>query len=277
MVQLYCDGYSNYAPRFTIEQCKARHPGMETEFGERYWAAQVAAEGLIGVGGGWREDPPPGVPGFAPPNMSFHEWQTWRDRQRAWAAVDIVGVNARHGAAQLWLRNNGTRFGLLTFWNVNNEPWHVQADDIPRGFTAWVAAGRPNPNPNFVIPGGPIIPVPPTPPVIIRPPIEVGTMLAADPERRLIDTRLKGGPSTLFAVPTGLDPKVVRAVDATVTVIPQGKSGFMSVTPGTSFLNYGNTDPIANTRMFKLNADGTISIGASTTVHVIVDLVGEYH
>ena len=34
-----------------------------------------------------------------------------------------------------WLGNNVARFGLMTFADVNKEPWHVQPVELPKGAT----------------------------------------------------------------------------------------------------------------------------------------------
>jgi len=282
MAQLYPDGYSSYAPRLTLAQVEAKHrPKMEHEFAERWFAAMAAADGLVGIGGGWRAVNPV-APGFAPPGRSFHESQQWRDGQYAYAAIDLIGVNARHGTAQEWMRRYGSQFGLLTFWNVmvggHTEPWHVQADDIPRGYSQWTQLGRPNPFPAYILPGHYIPPVPTFPPAPITAPLEVGDMHMSEPERRLIDTRQSGNkqPTILLAVQTGL-AGVAKAVDVTVTAIPQGISGYMSVNGQTSFNNFGQAEPSSFGRSFKVEPDGSILMGSSTPIHIVVDLVAEYH
>ena len=53
----------------------------------------------------------------APPGRSMHE---------VGLAADLVGDFA-------WLGKNVGRFGLMTFADVNNEPWHVQPVELPKG------------------------------------------------------------------------------------------------------------------------------------------------
>ena len=53
----------------------------------------------------------------APPGRSMHELGL---------AADLVGDFA-------WLGHNVGRFGLMTFADVNNEPWHVQPVELPKG------------------------------------------------------------------------------------------------------------------------------------------------
>ncbi len=58
-----------------------------------------------------------GVAAAVPPGRSMHE---------VGLAADLMGDFA-------WLGNNVGRFGLMTFADVNNEPWHVQPVELPRG------------------------------------------------------------------------------------------------------------------------------------------------
>ena len=53
----------------------------------------------------------------APPGRSMHE---------VGLAADLVGDFT-------WLGKNVGRFGLMTFAEVNNEPWHVQPVELPKG------------------------------------------------------------------------------------------------------------------------------------------------
>lgn len=54
----------------------------------------------------------------APPGRSMHE---------IGLAADLVGPAVDNG----WLRENAGRFGLKTFDDVNDEPWHVQLEELP--------------------------------------------------------------------------------------------------------------------------------------------------
>ena len=53
----------------------------------------------------------------APPGSSMHE----------------LGLAADMAGDFDWLGKNVGRFGLMTFADVNNEPWHVQPAELPRG------------------------------------------------------------------------------------------------------------------------------------------------
>jgi peptidoglycan hydrolase-like protein with peptidoglycan-binding domain len=59
----------------------------------------------------------PGVAAAVPPGRSMHE---------VGLAADLMGDFA-------WLGNNVARFGLMTFADVNKEPWHVQPVELPKG------------------------------------------------------------------------------------------------------------------------------------------------
>ncbi len=59
----------------------------------------------------------PGVAAAVPPGRSMHE----------------VGLAADMAGDFTWLGNNVGRFGLMTFAEVNHEPWHVQPVELPKG------------------------------------------------------------------------------------------------------------------------------------------------
>ena len=59
----------------------------------------------------------PGVAAAVPPGRSMHE----------------VGLAADMAGDFAWLGNNVGRFGLMTFAEVNHEPWHVQPVELPKG------------------------------------------------------------------------------------------------------------------------------------------------
>lgn len=157
MSDTFPTGYGNRL--VTMTELHERHePKMHPEYSRRIFACIAAADGLVGIGNGWRstatqaarhaESPNT----FAPPGSSFHESHTWSSGREAYAAVDTVGRNAQHQQAWNWMRDHAGRFGLCTFWNVNGEPWHTQFADLPKGAKSWKAAGRPDPPP-FAVPG----------------------------------------------------------------------------------------------------------------------------
>jgi peptidoglycan hydrolase-like protein with peptidoglycan-binding domain len=59
----------------------------------------------------------PGVAAAVPPGRSMHE----------------VGLAADMAGDFDWLGKNVGRFGLMTFAEVNHEPWHVQPVELPKG------------------------------------------------------------------------------------------------------------------------------------------------
>lgn len=156
MADAFPHGYGNRLASF--DELRERHePKMHPEYARRIFACIAAADGLVGIGGGWRSSAEQAnshaaAPNtFAPPGSSFHEAQAWASGLEAYAAVDTVGRHARHDQAWNWMRDNAGRFGLCTFWNVNGEPWHVQFADLPKGARTWKSAGCPDP-PGFVLP-----------------------------------------------------------------------------------------------------------------------------
>lgn len=157
MADTFPNGYGNRLVSFA--ELRERHePKMHPEYARRIFACIAAADGLVGIGGGWRSTATQAknhaaAPNtFAPPGSSFHEAQRWASGLDAYAAVDTVGRHARNDEAWNWMRDHAGRFGLCTFWNVNGEPWHVQFSDLPKGARTWKAAGRPDP-PRAVLPG----------------------------------------------------------------------------------------------------------------------------
>lgn len=118
----------------------------------------------LGVGTGWRVQPPH-RPGFARPGNSWHESCPVSPASATALAIDTVPDISWN-----WLDTHCANFGLRTFKNVNNEPWHVQPAEIStsRKFATTL--------PNLVewkLPTGPEtappVEVPPARPIIILP------------------------------------------------------------------------------------------------------------
>jgi len=122
---------------------------MHPEFHRRFFSYIESKNGLLGVGGGWR-DVQPVKPGFAPPGKSFHESQRFGSGFFGYAAVDLVvprGHGLVHRAPTWGETGDAPSFGLHTFIrSPKPEPWHIQCLEM-RGFDSWVAAGRPDPQP----------------------------------------------------------------------------------------------------------------------------------
>lgn len=66
---------------------------------------------------------------LAPPGLSMHE----------------IGLAADLAPAEEfgWITANASKFGLRNFADVNNEPWHVQPNDIPGGRAEYERKGSP--------------------------------------------------------------------------------------------------------------------------------------
>lgn len=91
----------------------------------------------------------PGVAAAAPPGKSYHEATTGEGKA---LAIDFIGDLA-------WLKANCARFGLLEFSQVNNEPWHGQPYDVPKGRSSYRLVAH-HPLQLFVLPGTPPKPAP---------------------------------------------------------------------------------------------------------------------
>lgn len=77
--------------------------------------------------GQYWEKKDPNVPDAAPPGISMHE---------IGMAADIHGDDD-------FLNKHAKDFGLINFTNVNNEPWHVQPVEFPKGQWEYRQAGAP--------------------------------------------------------------------------------------------------------------------------------------
>jgi hypothetical protein len=109
---------------------------------------KAKAEGVpLGVGTGWRIQPvnPDGTakPGFALPGNSNHEGFPADGVAGGAVAIDAVGDLA-------WMESHLKEYGLRSFINVNDEPWHVQPAEIPasrnRRVEPWVLETFPLPD-----------------------------------------------------------------------------------------------------------------------------------
>ena len=80
----------------------------------------------LGVGTGWRVQPNPPPSGFAQPGNSNHEGFPADGTSGGAVAIDTVPA-----PSWPWMEQHSDLFGLRTFKNVNDEPWHIQPSDIP--------------------------------------------------------------------------------------------------------------------------------------------------
>jgi hypothetical protein len=103
------------------------HPELLRRF--RALIEAAAAEGVpLGVGTGWRVQPSPPPPGFADPGNSWHESCPCAPVSATALAIDTV-PDVSWG----WMEANCAAYGLRTFRDVNDEPWHLQPVEIPAG------------------------------------------------------------------------------------------------------------------------------------------------
>lgn len=106
---------------------KSTWTGLHPEMRRRFQALTeyLASQGVVfGIGTGWRVQPE-NKPGFASPGNSWHEGVPVSSRANA-LAIDTVPSSS-------WpaMERELARFGLRSFKNVNNEPWHIQLIEIP--------------------------------------------------------------------------------------------------------------------------------------------------
>lgn len=148
----------------TMSQMRAQFENhMEPEFARRLFNWIESQGGAIGIGGG-RRTVQPDRPGFAPPGMSFHQDQRFADGTVWYSAVDLVHRNGaqvhRAPTVDECPQQNSAEAAR---WGVHintSESWHMQA--VPQdGYMSWLNAGRPRPNPSYVIPGQGPGPTPP--------------------------------------------------------------------------------------------------------------------
>ena len=79
--------------------------------------------GTFWDGAYWKKNS--GVADAAPPGMSMHE----------------IGLAADLTGDLQWVQQNAAKYGLKTFADVNNEPWHVQPAELPNSRRKYEEAG----------------------------------------------------------------------------------------------------------------------------------------
>lgn len=95
-------------------------------FLSRYYRVQHKTK-LFWDGSYWEKKD--GVAAAAPPGRSFH-------------GIGLAADLILNGQDQ-WLIANADRFGLRSFHDVNNEPWHVQPNELPSSFKQYIEKGAP--------------------------------------------------------------------------------------------------------------------------------------
>lgn len=157
MTTLYPIGYEDRLVE--LDELEGIHgPKMHPEYRRRLFNWIEAQDGLIGIGGGWRETgKQPDKPGFAPEGQSFHQYQKFTSGITAYCAVDLV---ARNGGGDhrspTWAEVPRQGTALAAEWgvhcNIDSEPWHIQPVEID-GWASWKNAGSPDPKTDYPIPG----------------------------------------------------------------------------------------------------------------------------
>ena len=125
------NGVAGMGTMLTIAQCELKQTvyKLHPEFWRRYSALMQYALTCgvhLGVGTGWRiqQNPPP--PGFAQPGNSNHEGFPADGTSGGAVAIDTVC-----DVSWNWMEHNLAAYGLKSFRNVNDEPWHIQPAEIP--------------------------------------------------------------------------------------------------------------------------------------------------
>lgn len=90
-----------------------------------------------------------GVAHAAFPDRTYHVAMTPKAQPRYCLAVDTIGK-----AGWSWLRSHADEYGLRQFYDIGNEPWHLQPIEIPTGRQRYNADVH-EPLPVFDLPGLP--------------------------------------------------------------------------------------------------------------------------
>lgn len=154
---LYPMGYGTRM--VTMAELRAKHePHMHPEYARRLFAWIEACEGLIGIGGGYRElGQQPDKPGFAQEGKSFHQPQPFINYPMTFSAVDLVVVNpgGAHRAprwSEVPAKDSQESKNRGLHCHIKSESWHMQVIEM-LGWTTWWLGGRKDPIDGYVIPG----------------------------------------------------------------------------------------------------------------------------
>lgn len=127
----YAGDPQGMATMLTRAQCEDKETVYKLH--PEFWRRMIALmehgyrQGVpLGVGTGWRVQPDPPPPGFAPAGNSNHEGFPADGAHGGAVAIDTV-PDVSWG----WMEANLAPYGLRSFRNVNDEPWHVQPAEIP--------------------------------------------------------------------------------------------------------------------------------------------------
>ena len=197
----------------------------------------------------------PGMAPIAYPGTSNHEADTWENRAMA---VDNIGWEDG------WMGRIVHLFGLKTFWNVGNEPWHTQPAGMGNSKSDLQADLRARGLPPFSLPAIPLA-------ATTEPSEEDDDMETIDPGRWLDNEVLEAGQIREFDAPFG-----ALAFAGSVTTVGATSPGFVTM--------WGNgTRPLVSTcrihpdgndnyASVKAGTDGKVRIYASQSCRIFFDL-----
>lgn len=129
-------GNLNATFRERLERMMADNPNVSVGGGYRSSAQQRTLflsrytrtsekTGVFWDGSYWKKNS--GVADAAPPGLSMHE----------------IGLAADLSGDLGWVQANAHKYGLKTFADVNNEPWHVQPAELPNSRREYEKSGAP--------------------------------------------------------------------------------------------------------------------------------------
>ncbi|MDJ0770575.1 MAG: peptidoglycan-binding protein [Ilumatobacter sp.] len=142
--------YPTYSKRVSMSRITSSKTfgGLHPKMRDRIQRLMEASGGKVGLGQGLR-DPKQQLQLFlsrhyVDPNGKYsYDGKKWSRHQGVAAAVPPgrsmheIGLAADLVGDMGWVRDNAARFDLQTFEHVNNEPWHVQPTELPRGRSSY--------------------------------------------------------------------------------------------------------------------------------------------
>jgi hypothetical protein len=147
-----------YGKNTTLGQLRTRSDvsNLHPSFRDRVLRMITASGGRVGIGEGsrsYQSQVDLFLSRYVETNNEAEATRRWNGKM--WKKTHGADVAApgksMHGiglAADLvgdlnWVQANAERFGLKTFANVNQEPWHVQPAELPNGYHDYMKAGAP--------------------------------------------------------------------------------------------------------------------------------------